>query len=83
MKTFYVGLCRSLIGNYVVFEAEEEYIVREHLLKYYGNMWCSIYNQHDWDERVEPKLTKYALIGDGTDSNGKIKPIRLYTAEWE
>lgn len=50
MHTYYASLVRGLLGYYVKFRAPAEEIVRRHLSKYFGRMWCGIYTQ---DEIVE------------------------------
>lgn len=45
MKTFYLSLCRGLVGYYVVFKASDEEVVRRHAVKYFGRLWCSIYSE--------------------------------------
>ena len=47
MHTYYASLVHGLIGYYVKFRAPSEEIVRMHLLKYFGRMWCSVYTQDE------------------------------------
>jgi len=74
MHTYYASLIRGLIGYYVKFSAPAEEIVRRHLSKYFGRMWCSVYTQ---DEIVE--------LADKSTVNviNEEDPIILMTDEWE
>lgn len=74
MHTYYVSLVRGLSGYYVKFRAPTEEIVRMHLSKYFGRMWCSVYTQ---DEIVE--LANKYTVNVINEEN----PICLLTAEWE
>ena len=72
MKTFYVGLCRSLVGYYIKVHAPNEDILRDHLFKYYGQMWCSIYDEETWNT-IKENLKHYNVFAE----------ITLKCAEWE
>lgn len=72
MKTFYVGLCRSLVGYYIKVHAPSEMVVRDHLARYYGAIWCSIYNESDWED-IKKNLKHYNVFAE----------ITLNCAEWE
>ena len=74
MHTYYASLVRGLIGYYVKFSAPAEEIVRMHLAKYFGRMWCSVYTQ----DEIAELANKYTvnIINEGD-------PINLMTEEWE
>ena len=74
MKIYYVSLVRGLVGYYVKFLAPSETIVRMHLAKYFGRLWCSIYSWTD----LEKLKTQYNTTVINED-----KPIKLLTEEWE
>ena len=74
MHTYYASLVRGLRGYYVKFKAPSEEIVRMHLSKYFGRMWCSVYTQ---DEIIEI-ANKHAVNVINEED-----PISLLTEEWE
>ena len=74
MRTYYASLVRGLIGYYVKFKAPSEEIVRMHLSKYFGRMWCSVHTQ---DEIVE-LANKYTVNVINEED-----PINLLTEGWE
>lgn len=45
MNIYYVSLCRGLMGYYVKFEAPSEEAVRNHVARYFGRIWCSVYSE--------------------------------------
>lgn len=68
MNFYYVSLCRDLIGYFILFEAPDETVVREHLSKYYGKMWCSVYTEKP--TKFNPKIINNT-------------PIVLNSEDWE
>ena len=74
-KKFYVSLVRGLMGYYVVFEAEDEMTVRNHVAAYFGRLWCSVYTEADFNQRIVGKYDYKLVNGD--------KPIVLEDWHWE
>ena len=74
MSTYYASLVRGLYGYYVKFKAPSEEIVRKHLAKYFGRIWCSVYTPDDM-LRLKGKYTTNVINEDN--------PIILETEEWE
>ena len=74
MHTYYASLVRGLIGYYVKFSAPSEIIVRKHLAKYFGRVWCSTYTADDIPRLKEKYPVNIINEGD---------PIILMTEEWE
>lgn len=75
MKTFYVSLVRGLMGYYVVFEAEDESTVRNHVAAYFGRMWCSVYTKEYFNQHIAGKYPANVINAD--------KPIVLEDWHWE
>lgn len=62
MKTFYLSLCRGLVGYYVKFEAVSEEAVRQHAYKYFGSMWCSVYTEAYFMEILRKRYPKATRV---------------------
>ena len=79
MKTFYLSLCRGLSGYYVVFKAESEEAVRSHAVKYFGQIWCSIYSEAYFREILRKRYPTATRIVN------RDRPIVLHDSEgdWE
>lgn len=45
LKRYYISLCRGLIGYYVAVDAADIEVVRQHAMKYFGKLWCSVYTE--------------------------------------
>lgn len=75
MNIFYVSLCRGLTGYYVQFFAPDEETVRCHVAEYFGRMWCSVYTEWYFNERIARKCNP-KVINAGN-------PIVLESWEWE
>lgn len=43
-QTYYISLCRELVGYCIVVSARNEIEARKHAVKYFGKMWCSVYS---------------------------------------
>ena len=56
LNNYYVSLVQSLNGYYVWFRAENEEVVRRHVSKYYGRLWCGTYTQEQYDAMRFNKL---------------------------
>ncbi len=55
LKKFYVSLVRGLVGYYVLFEAPDRNLVRCYCARYFGRMWCAVYDsipEIDTDAKV-------------------------------
>jgi len=74
MYTYYVSLVRGLTGYYVKFRAPAEEIVRKHLSKYFGRMWCSVYTP----DEIAELANKYTV-----NIINEENPICLLSDEWE
>lgn len=70
MNTYYLSLCRGLRGYYVVFKANCADTVRKHAGEYFGRMWCSVYTEAYFNERIRGKYTPESIINAD-------KPIEL------
>lgn len=46
MKIYYVTLVQELQGYCIKAMAPSEGILRKHLHKYYGRLWCSVYKEN-------------------------------------
>ena len=79
MKTFYLSLCRGLTGYYVVFKAESEEAVRNHAIKYFGQLWCGIYSEAYFREILRKRYPTATRIVN------RDRPIVLTDSEgdWE
>lgn len=79
MKTFYLSLCRGLTGYYVRVEAPSEDAVRRHAIKYFGQMWCSIYTDGYFHEVLRKRYPTSSKVINNR------KPIVLTNEEgdWE
>jgi len=74
-KNYYVSLVRGLLGYYLKFNACSAEIVREHLLEYYGKLWCSIYTEQEF------KSSRYYATAKVINEDA---PIKLYNHyEWD
>jgi len=74
-NSYYVSLVNSLFGYYLKFNAYSEEIVREHLLEYYGKLWCSIYSEQEF------KSSRYYTPAKVINEDA---PIKLYNRyDWE
>jgi hypothetical protein len=49
-NNYYISLCRGLIGYYVLAQAIDDMVVREYCTNYMGKMWCSVYEQKQFDK---------------------------------
>ena len=76
LKTYYVSLVRGLCGYYVKFNALNEETVRNHVAKYFGQMWCSVYDEGDLIKVKERHPDKTWVINED-------RPIELLSYEWE
>jgi hypothetical protein len=74
-KIFYVSLVRGLTGYYVLFEAEDEMTVRNHVAAYFGRMWCGVYTKHYFYNNIAGKYPARIVNED--------KPIILHDWQWE
>ena len=79
MKTFYLSLCRGLVGYYVKFIAPDEDTVRCHAAKYFGRLWCSVYTEAYFYEVLKRRYPNNSRIIN------KDRPIELTGDEgdWE
>lgn len=75
MKRFYVSLVRGLLGYYVLFEAPDEMTVRKHVAEYFGRMWCEVYTEEYFKNRL---VGKYPISVINYD-----RPIVLDNWQWE
>lgn len=75
MKKFYVSLVRGLFGYYIVFEAPNSDIVYKHLEEYFGRLWCSVYSEESFKDRVVGKYVYHIVNED--------RPIALNDWRWE
>ena len=76
MNTYYASLVRGLCGYYVKFRAPDEMVVREHLCKYFGRMWCSVYSPDHMVSMCKQYATDIHIINEDD-------PIELTVADWE
>lgn len=53
LHVFYVSLVRGLQGYYVKFLAPDEITVRQYAAKYFGRLWCSVYDPRDLRQIIE------------------------------
>lgn len=75
MKKFYVSLVRGLTGYYVLFEAEDEMTVRNHVAAYFGRLWCSVYTEEYFRDNIAGKYTTHIV--------NAAEPIVLTDWHWE
>ena len=73
-KRFYVSLVRGLMGYYVLFEAEDEMTVRNHVAEYFGRMWCSVYTEEAFNKNIVDMYPTTVINED--------KPIVLHSWRW-
>jgi mannosyltransferase OCH1-like enzyme len=80
-NTYYLSLARGLVGYYVKFKAPNEDVVRNHAAKYFGRLWCSVYQ----DIAFAGVLERAARRGDSCIVINDNKPILLTgeEGEWE
>lgn len=62
LKIYYVSLCRGLIGYYVKFVAPSEDAVRNHVSRYFGRMWCSVYTEAYFYEVLRKKYPRNSKV---------------------
>jgi hypothetical protein len=62
LKVYYLSLTRGLKGYYVMFKAESEEVVRSHALKYFGELWCSIYTAAYFREIIRKRYPAQSRI---------------------
>ena len=79
MKTFYLSLCRGLVGYYVVFKAESEEAVRAHAAEYFGQLWCSVYSEAYFREIIRKRFPTASRVVN------RDRPIELHgeSGLWE
>ena len=79
MKTFYLSLCRGLVGYYVKFEAKSEDVVSRHAAKYFGGIWCNVYTEAYFMEILRKKYPSKTRVVN------RDKPIVLTdeSGDWE
>ena len=76
MHRYYLSLTRGLIGYYVLFEAPDEATVRRHAAEYFGRMWCSVYSEDYFVDRILHNDPRAIVIN-------VCRPIVLESWEWE
>lgn len=75
MKRYYVSLVRGLMGYYVAFDAPDEMTVRNHVAAYFGRLWCSVYTEAYFNQRIVGTYPANVINAD--------KPIVLEDWHWE
>lgn len=76
MNKYYVSLVRGLVGYYVLFEAPNDEVVRKHCGEYFGRMWCSVYDEAYFMQRIAGRYGTEKVINAD-------RPIVLESWEWE
>lgn len=63
-KSYYISLVRGLTGYYVKVLATDIEVVRKYAVKYYGELWCSVYTEEELVDFMKKyyNITKVVVI---------------------
>lgn len=76
MYTYYLSLCRGLVGYYVEFVAPDEETVRKHAQEYFGRIWCHVYTYEYFERFIRSRFPNTTIINEA-------QPIELNDWRWE